>query len=377
MSGLRVRETHPTNTGVYYAGPGSVSVQSQPVSPPRPGEVVVEVAFCGVCGTDATEFRHGPLLAHISSEPHPVTGHSGSVVLGHEFAGHVVAAGEGVQLASGTLVACSGSSSCGSCAACLAGDTNLCPDYHIIGLHRDGGLASYCTAPASACIDASGYGVPPSVAALAQPMAIAIHALRRGSVSPGGKVAVVGIGGVGAFLLYAAVEAGGTVTAIDTDPERLGLARTLDASDVFMPGAGGGVSRCDVVFEVSGTEAGLGTAISTARPGGRIVLVGLQAPSSQLPPRSLVMSELSLIGSFSQATARDLPEAIRVLATRVEGWRDVAPLAFPLSAVVEECLSPSQGRRIKTLFAPGLMHVTDVATADRLIAASHTTQWES
>ena len=88
------------------------------------------------------------------------------------------------------------------------------------------------------------------------------------------------------------------------------------------------------------------------------------------------MSELSLIGSFSQATARDLPEAMRVLATRVEGWRDVAPLAFPLSAVVDEGLPLSQGKRIKTLFAPGLMHVTDVATADRLITASHTTQWE-
>jgi (R,R)-butanediol dehydrogenase/meso-butanediol dehydrogenase/diacetyl reductase len=357
---------------VSYAGPSAVSVAERRIASPGPGDLLIEVAFCGVCGSDLAEYRHGPLLAHISGTPHRLTGHRGPVVLGHEFAGYVAAAGDGADFTPGTLVACSGSVSCGTCPACVAGETNLCPDYRIIGLHQDGGLASHCVVPASACVDAGSYGISPSVAALAQPMAIAVHAVRRGHISPGERAAVVGVGGVGAFLLYAACETGAAVTAIDTDPRRFELARALGAVEVIPPSQVSPENQrgYDVVFEVSGTERGLATALSATRRGGRVVLVGLQPPSGQLGSRPLILGETSILGSFAQATAIDLPEALRVLSTRPGGWRDVAPRAFPLSDIVTEGFT-ANGERVKTLFAPSLTEATDVLSADRMIISSH------
>ena len=360
-----------TMHAISYAGPGAVSLEIRAVAEPGPGEVRLRVAFCGVCGSDVAEYVSGPHQAHVGPEPHRVTGHRGPVVLGHELAGYVVDCGPGVDLPTGALIVCAGGVMCGQCDACLAGRSNLCREYHIVGMARDGGLAEYCVVPASSCVTADPGELSPAAAALAQPMAIAIHALRRAAVHAREHVAIVGIGGVGAFLTYAAHHAGAEVTAFDLEPERRKLAVGLGATRVLaradQPPSFGAY---DHVFEVTGSAGGLNTATRLAGRGGHLVLVGIQGPDAVLAARQIVMDELTVTGAVSLITPEDLAEAVRVLAGRAAGWHDVAPMAFPLSEVESEGLDRvAARRRVKTLFAPALSRAAPIAAAERTVAS--------
>lgn len=329
---------------------------------PGPGEVLLRIATTGICGSDALEFRAGPVLVAPLDVPHPVTGHLGPVTLGHEFAGEVVAVGPGVEhLAEGMLVACGAGMSCGTCRPCRAGRTQLCTTYATIGFHRDGGLAEYCLAPAEICFDTGPYGLTRDAAALAQPMAIAVHAARRGRVAHGDVAVVIGAGGIGCFLIHAAVRSGARVVVSDLDPDRLRIASALGAEHAV--GAGGHLEHVltatglvpDVVFEVSGAAAALEQAIAIAPRGGRIVAVGVQKSPPPVDMRRVTLDELELIGTVAHAVRDDFPEALRLLAARPEGWSDVAPEVLPLELLVEEGVRPlAEGRstRVKTLIGP-------------------------
>jgi len=139
-----------------YRGPGSVATEDYPEpGDPRPGQLVLRINRAAICGTDASEWAHGPLLA------------LPPVVLGHEFAGTVVAAGEGTPgFSVGDRVVCGAGASCGRCEWCAAGRSNLCAEYRTFGLHRDGGLASYVAVPHDICLH-----VPDSVSDTAAAMA--------------------------------------------------------------------------------------------------------------------------------------------------------------------------------------------------------------
>src|SRR3954468_13351093 len=171
-----------TMRAARFHGAGDIRVEAVPApTAPGPGQVLLRVATAGICGSDATEFKAGPVLVRPLDVPHPVTGHLGPLTLGHEFAGTVVAVGEGVgHLREGMLVACGAGMSCGTCRMCRAGRTNLCETYATIGFHQDGALAEHVLAPADICFDAGAYGLTGDAAAMAQPMAIAVHAGRRG-----------------------------------------------------------------------------------------------------------------------------------------------------------------------------------------------------
>ena len=195
---------------VRFHAAGDIRVDEVPAPPaPGPGEVLLKVATAGICGSDGLEYAKGPSLIRPLDVPHPVTGHLGPLTLGHEFAGEVVAVGDGVEdLRPGMLVACGAGMSCGTCPPCRAGRTNLCTTYATIGFHADGALAEHVLAPADICFDAGAYGLGPDAAALAQPMAIAVHAARRGRVAADELVLIIGAGGIGSFLTFAAVSAG-------------------------------------------------------------------------------------------------------------------------------------------------------------------------
>src|SRR6266571_234147 len=189
-------------------------------SPALPGEVVLKVIRAAICGTDAAEWDHGPVLCRPG------------VVLGHEFVGRVVGLGNGVTgLRVGDRVVSGAGISCGQCAWCLRGRTNLCAEYRTLGLQVDGGLAEYVTSPASIC-----RSVPETcdddAAAMAQPLAVALHALSRVAQRPDDAVAVIGAGGIGSFIVAGAAHAvvEGRVVAIDVDAPRLATASALGAT---------------------------------------------------------------------------------------------------------------------------------------------------
>jgi threonine dehydrogenase-like Zn-dependent dehydrogenase len=312
---------------------------------PGPGEVLIRVAAVGICGSDALEYRAGPVLV----DAVPLT-------LGHEFAGEVVAVGEGVtSLREGMLVACGAGISCGSCARCLAGRTNLCTSYVTLGFNHDGALAGYCVAPASICVDAGAYGLDADTAALAQPMAIAVHATRRGRLAAGETAVVIGAGGIGSFIVYAAAEAGARVIVADLDVERLEIAAALGAATTILGDHLPDGLAPDVVFEVSGSASGLMQALAIAPRGGRIVAVGVQKAPPAIDLRRLTLDELELVGTVAHVCREDLPEALRLLAARAEGWADMAPDVLPLDDLMADGILPlAEGRstRIKTLIDP-------------------------
>jgi len=347
-----------------FHGAGDVRVEAVAApGDPGPGEVLIAPSMAAICGTDASEFAHGPHMIPLHTR-HPGSGHVGPLVLGHEFVGRVEAVGEGVEgIAAGDRVVSGAGVSCGECAWCRAGRTNLCASYYTLGLSAPGGLAEQVISPASICVP-----VPDAVAdvgaAMAQPLAVAIHALDRGGVGPGQTVAVLGIGGIGGFLIGAAsTRELRRLIAVDVDPGKLALASALGADDVIdarhtdvaaaikEATAGDGA---DVVIEASGVPANPSVAIHATRRGGQVVIVGLQADPPPVDIFDAALREVDLIATVAHICDANLPESLSVLAqTELAG--EVLGEVVPLTRLVEDAIAPlAEGT------APGKM-VVEVA----------------
>jgi (R,R)-butanediol dehydrogenase / meso-butanediol dehydrogenase / diacetyl reductase len=336
-------------------GRRDLRVESVPVPHPSAGEVVLAVSATGVCGTDAAEWGNGPSMFPVETR-HPVTGHLGPMIPGHEFSGRVVAVGAGVDTAAiGELVASCGASPCGRCRVCRTGRTNQCERYETVGLHRNGALAGYVATPWASCVAVGGLGLSGDEAALVQPMGIAVHALRRSGACSGERVLVQGVGGVGAFLIYALAELGAEVVATDLRADRLELARALGAT-VAIDVSGDAVPGVfDVVCEVTGSPAGLTAAVGLAAAGTRVVVVGIQKAPREVDVRRLTLQEIQLIGTNALVRESDLPEAARLIASRSAGWADICSTVLPLAAGPDAIAQLAAGRAlsVKMLVSPG------------------------
>ena len=284
-----------------------------PVPEPGPGvSYNWRVATVGICGTDAGEFVHGPRF-HPVDTAHPHSGHFGPTIPGHEFSGWVSGVGEGVTgFTEGDLVAVGAGVSCGHCPPCQRGYTNLCQEYWTVGLHSNGGLAESAVVPASCTFNLSNSAITPDLAAMTQPMSIALHATRRGRVAEGDLVTVLGAGGIGSFIVHAAADAGATVTAVDLDPARLDTAARLGAAstlDVSAPGPDQLLNddMASVVFECTGRPDSLLRALQLVADGGRVVVVGHQPEPVAVDFREVALDELEIIGTQAHVFAQDFP----------------------------------------------------------------------
>jgi (R,R)-butanediol dehydrogenase/meso-butanediol dehydrogenase/diacetyl reductase len=358
-----------------YHGPRDVRIEEVARPSPADDELLVRVHANGICGTDASEYVAGPQMYPLHAR-HPLTHHEGPIVPGHEFAGYVAASGAAVRgFSDGELVVTGAALWCGACRPCRAGRTSICEQYATVGLHRDGGLAEYVRVPAHVAFRAKPLGLRPDVAALTQPMAIAVHALRRGAPRPADDVVVIGAGGIGAFLTYALACGGANVVAVDRLADRLAIAQTLGATatlDAAEPAAlRAQLAAHDVVanlvFEVTGTEEGLRAAIASVEPGGRVVTVGIAKHALAFDARRVTTKELELVGTNALIGGEDVPEAARLLSLDQPLWSHVAPVAIPLERLVADGLEPMiEGRatRIKTLVDPWTTHTrrTDMSS---------------
>jgi threonine dehydrogenase-like Zn-dependent dehydrogenase len=337
-----------------FHGPRDVRIEDVPdPGDPGPDELVLEVLRAAICGTDSAEWDHGPILC------------TPGVVLGHEFVGRVVATGSAVTgFHEGDRVVSGAGISCGHCAWCRRGRTNLCAEYRTLGLQLPGGLARSVTSPSAIC-RAVPDGVDDDAAAMTQPLAVALHALSRVAPRPDDAIAVIGAGGIGSFILAGAVDRsdGGRVVSIDVDPGRLatatalGVAETADATDrdlrelLLELSAGIGF---DVVIEASGAPHAPAAAIAGTRRGGRTLLVGLHGAPRELNLTAMITREVDVVTTLAHVCDSDIPAALELLATS-----DVAAVTkgptIALEALVEDGLRPLAERRVsgKILVATG------------------------
>jgi threonine dehydrogenase-like Zn-dependent dehydrogenase len=347
-----------------YHGRGDVRVQERDEpGMPSAHEVRLRVLRAAICGTDVSEFTHGPHLIPLGAT-HPGSGHRGPVVLGHEFVGVIDAVGREVDgLTPGQRVVPGAGMWCGACRWCATGRTNLCERYYTLGLQADGGLTEYVNVPERMCRVVPDY-CSDDAAAIAQPFAVALHGLRRGGIGAGDTVALIGVGGIGFFLLAGAVARGaGRVVAIDIDDERLSTATAFGASHVLHPvrddvrsvireltdGAG-----ADVVIEASGAPSGPALAQRLVRRGGSILLLGLQAEPRALDLADLTVREVDVLATNAHVCDVDLPEALEVLQDERVAAAAIDRVV-PLEAFVEEGLAPAArgGLSGKVLVQPG------------------------
>lgn len=309
-----------------YHGQEDVRIESvaEPQGP-EAEEVIVEVTRATLCGTDVNEFVRGPSVIPLYRR-HSGSGHLGPTVIGHEFTGRVVAKGsEVIGLSEGDRVACGAGVSCGHCAWCRAGRTNLCATYHTVGINRDGGLAEFVRAPASIYrpvpIDCSD-----DAAALAQPLSIALHAMSRAAPGSGDTVAVIGAGGIGSFVIAAGHAQGlQRLIAVDISAARLAGARQMGATDLVDASAVDPVAAVleltdgvgsDIVIEASGALSATGTALAATRRGGRVLQVGTPHGPSALNLKDAVLREIEIVSAVAHICDRDLPLALDMLRDR-------------------------------------------------------------
>ncbi|MCP2163606.1 L-idonate 5-dehydrogenase [Goodfellowiella coeruleoviolacea] len=296
---------------------------------PGPDDVLVAVEYGGICGSDLHYWQHGATGTSILREP---------MVLGHEVAGVVAAVGSGItDVHTGQPVTLHPATTCDHCPECRGGHPNLCADVSYFGSaarlpHSPGAFARYRVVPR-----AQVRPLPPGVStrhgAVAEPLGVAVHAVRRAGSVRGRRVLVNGAGPIGCLVVAAAKALGaGEVHASDLTAASLGIAAAMGADHTVQVGTGQSLpAEVDVVFEASGAPAAVGACLTALRRGGTLVQVGnLPAGQVSVELAPLVSREITYVGSF-----RFVDEISDAVALIAEGL-DVEPLlthTFPVDQV--------------------------------------------
>ncbi len=285
----------------------------------QPGWSIVEVDWASICASDIKEYL-GPL--YISDRPNPITGVSIPVTLGHEFAGRIVQTdGSRPDVQVGDRVAVDGCIKDGECWYCRHGNYVLCDKLAILGFDAHGGFAERVAAP-----NYSLHKLPQSVTnemgAVIEPLSVVVHAVRRGRVALGEIVVVVGAGMIGLGTMAVSRAAGAAaVYVVERMPERRNRALAMGATAVIDPTADDPVAElqqltsgygADVAFDCVGTEESVNSAISLARKGGRITIVGVFKKAPVVDMNKIVLQEREIIGCL--AYVDDFPRAISLVA---------------------------------------------------------------
>jgi propanol-preferring alcohol dehydrogenase len=297
-----------------------------PVPEPGPGEVLVEVAGCGLCHSDLT-------MIEMPGEIGDLLGWRVPFTLGHETAGRVVALGDGVTgFAAGDAVALLSPSSCGRCEYCLAGRESACLAGETgRGYGRDGGLAGYVVAPAREALPLG--GLDPRIAGpLTDAGATSHHAVRRARpvLGEGSTALVIGVGGLGWYavqILRATTPA--RVVAVDTDPTRRAIARELGAAEVFDAVPSG--LAADAVLDIVGTDATIAAGLGAVRRGGAFVLVGSGGGGFRRP----WFDGLPREATVTAVQRSSIDDARQVIALAADGRVRVQVDEYPLADVAQ------------------------------------------
>jgi len=332
-----------------YYGPRDVRVEEVAApAGPRADEVLVSVAACGVCGSDLHEYAAGP-IAIPDEHPHPLTGETLPIPLGHEFAGEVTDVGADVaDLSAGDPVTVNPVLYCGECRHCAAGHYNRCTSGGFVGLSGGGGgLAEEVVVSREQAVRLPD-ALPVEYGALAEPFSVGFHAVRTTDLSPGDSVAVYGAGPIGLTTIQAALVAGADpVYAVEPRDTRRALAGAVGAAETLDPtatdtvehihGRTGGV---DVSFEAAGVEQTIQDAVTATAAGGHTTVISQFEGAVEVDPNVFVAGERSLGGTLAyEGGPRSAEEFGPVVEMFASGALDPASLVssrVSLDDVVED-----------------------------------------
>ena len=328
-----------------YVGNHSIDISEATPAAPLPGQVQIEVAYTGLCGTDL-HILHGNMDARVETP----------LVFGHEMSGTISAIGEGVEGWSvGDPVTVMPLDWDGTCPACLAGNQHICQNLNFIGIDSPGSLQALWDVDADVLV-----ALPADLrldhAALVEPTAVAVHDVRRGEVREGDHVVVIGGGPIGVLIATVAREFGGTVAVIELDPNRraqvaaLGF-ETLDPREVdqaawvneWTDGAG-----ADVVFEVSGAAAAVLAATDLVKVRGTLVVVAIHPTPREINLQRVFWREITIRGArVYQRT--DFEKAVELLSRGVIPADLLITKIVPLSQTQAAFADLENGQAMKIL----------------------------
>ncbi len=331
--------------GLVYTGNRELTRVDLPTTPPAPGEVQVAVAYTGLCGTDL-HIVHGNMDARVSTP----------LVFGHEMSGTVAAVGEGVtDWAVGDVVTVMPLDWDGTCPACRAGNEHICQNLDFIGIDSPGALQQLWNVPERTLVRIP-TGTPLDHAALIEPVAVAVHDVRRSELQPGDRAVVIGGGPIGLLIATVARHAGAEVLVIELDEKRraqiaeLGFT-TLDprerdqreAVEEWTDGAG-----ADVVFEVSGAAAAVLGATDLAKVRGTLVVVAIHPTPRPIDLQRVFWRELRILGARVYQRA-DFETAVQLIADGVIPAEQLITRVVPLEKTAEAFADLESGRAMKIL----------------------------
>ena len=339
---------------MFLVGPERLELRAGPLPEPAAGELLVRVDAALTCGTDVKVFRRGGHPRMLRA-PAP---------FGHELAGTIVQVGEasGAFLA-GEQVVVANSAACGRCDWCARGRENLCAEL----VYLNGAFADYLLVPArftAGSIHRRPPGLPPEVAALAEPLACVLHGLECCPLERPAEVALYGAGPIGLLFLCILARDGHRVVVADPNPARLAAARELGAAAVLQVGRDGGeadrVRRhaadgdgFELAIEATGSPAAWWDALASARPGGTVLLFGGCPPGTSVPldTHHLHYREITVRSAYHHrpATFR------RALATLAAGELDARALLsaeLPLAELEEALRSMMRKETLKVVIRP-------------------------
>jgi len=308
---------------MVYTKPGTVEVSEVDEPVPGPGEVVVEVVACGICGSEL----HGISKPGFRKPP---------LVMGHEFS---------ARAPSGEWVAVDPIVSCGCCELCRAGRNEVCRERRIVGIHRQGAFAERVAVPA-ASLHKLPEGLPPENGALVEPLANALHAWRLAGGAPGSLIGVLGAGSIGLSVMLVAKHHGARAFVCDLSPERLQFARRLGAGQVGHELAG----EFDLVVDAVGAKATRRASLEHLAPAGTAVWLGLLEAEPGFDALDLVRGEKRVTGSFAYSH-QDFADAVALAAEVELSWAASFPLEEGPGIFAE--LMAGRSDVVKALLRPG------------------------
>lgn len=328
-----------------YIGNSTINIVESTQRPPAPGEVQIDVAYTGICGTDL-HILHGNMDSRVTFP----------AIIGHEMSGRISALGDGVSGWSlGDPVTVMPLDWCGDCPACKAGHQHICQNLNFIGIDSAGSLQKQWNVPENVLVR-----LPESLrldhAALVEPVAVSVHDVRRADIQPGEKAVVIGGGPIGVLIATTARHAGAEVVVLELDADRRAMIEKL-GFEVLNPQAQDqvewvnswtGGAGADVVFEVSGAAAAVLGATALAKVRGRLVIVAIHPQPRPVDLQRVFWRELTIVGARVYER-QDFEKAVELLAAGVIPAEQMITGTVPLGRTADAFSRLAAGDAMKIL----------------------------